>query len=180
LGNHLDPSLTLDENFERSYKKATGRLNLLQKMRQYLNTDATLKIFEMVIVPLLLYSTFIQLQLTQTQQKKFNSIERKAKKVIGDNKNIAGLESRKTKKACKMVRKCLNGETCCNLNDYFSLNLHEMSTRNKNSLLKLPKINLEFGRKSFKYQGAKLYNDLPLTIRNSKTKFNTLLDKHFT
>jgi len=179
LGNHLDPSLTLNENFERSYKKANGRLNLLQKMRQYLNTDAAFKIFEMVIVPLLLYSTFIQLQLTNTQQKKFDSIERKAKKVIGGNKNIAGLESRRMKKACKMVRKCLNGDTCCNFNDYFLFNTHEMNTRNKNSLLKLPKINLEFGRKTFKFQGAKLFNDLPSVIRNSKTTYDILLDKHF-
>ena len=46
-------------------------------------------------------------------------------------------------------------------------------------LLKLPKINLEFGKKSFMYQGAKIYNDLPSKIRSPDTNFKTLLKEHF-
>ena len=41
LGNEQDPTLNLNNNFEKSYKKASGRLNLLRKMRPYLNIDAT-------------------------------------------------------------------------------------------------------------------------------------------
>ena len=32
LGNQLDKNLNLDENFERAYKKASGRLHLLAKL----------------------------------------------------------------------------------------------------------------------------------------------------
>ena len=33
-----------------------------------------------------------------------------------------------------------------------------MNTRNKNKLVKLPQVKLEFGKKSFKFQRATLYN----------------------
>ena len=61
----------------------------------------------------------------------------------------------------------------------FRLMNMEKNTRNRNLRLKLPKINLEFGKKSFMYQGAKIYNDLPLKIRSSDTNFKTLLKEHF-
>ena len=41
------------------------------------------------------------------------------------------------------------------------------------------KFKLEFGKKSFKFQGAKIYNDLPLSVRNSNTNFEALLDEYF-
>lgn len=179
LGNDLDPSLTLNDNFNKAYKKAGGRLSLLSKMRPYLNVEAAYRIFEMVIVPVLLYSTFIHLKITSTQQQKFKSIERRAKTIIGGEKKICEVERRKKKKACKVVRKCLDNEVCDNLSGYFEINEHRINTRNQNSLLKLPKVMLEFGKKSFKYQGAKIYNDIPLEIRSSTTNFNSLLDEYF-
>ena len=37
FGNHLDSKLNLISNFEKKYKKMSGRLTLLSEMRQYLN-----------------------------------------------------------------------------------------------------------------------------------------------
>jgi hypothetical protein len=42
-------------------------------------------------------------------------------------------------------------------------------TRNNGYQLKLPKIRLEYSRRSFYNMGAKLYNDLPL-IKHSKSR----------
>ena len=83
------------------------------------------------------------------------------------------------KKSCKIVRKCLNGELCAKFNEYFAINNHQKNTRNRNVLLKLPKVKLEFGKKSFIFQGAKIYNELPLDIRGSDVNFNSLLSNHF-
>ena len=41
-----------------------------------------------------------------------------------------------------------------------------MRTRNNNKLLKLPKVKLEFGKKSLRFQGAKIFNSLPIAIRD--------------
>ena len=66
LGNHLDSNLNLNLNFEKKYKKVAGRLSLFSKMRQYLNVEAVLKIYEMVIIPTIIYSSLIHMKLTAT------------------------------------------------------------------------------------------------------------------
>ena len=181
LGNQLDSTLTLNKNFEKAYKKTTGRLNLLTKMRSFLSVEAAHKIYEMVIAPIMLYSTLISLQLTTTQQNKLRSIDNRAKRVVGGEVKINRIENRMKKKACLVVKQCLDGYTCDNFNGYFKLNEHSMRTRNSNKLVKLPKIRLEFGKKSFKFLGSKLYNELPLSVRDcqSLTSFKAELNTHF-
>ena len=66
-----------------------------------------------------------------------------------------------------------NNNVCENFNDYFAINYHAKNTRNRNTLLKLPRVKLEFAKRSFKYMGAKLYNDLTLNIRAYEN------DQHF-
>ena len=64
-----------------------------------------------------------------------------------------------------MVYKVLmNHNVCEDFNDYFAINYHAKNTRNRNKLLKLPRVKLEFAKRSFKYMGAILYSDLPLNI----------------
>ena len=60
------------------------------------------------------------------------------------------------------MKKCLANNVCENFD--FNLNLHEKNTRNKGILMKLPKIRLEFEKKSFYFQGAFLFNSLPQSI----------------
>ena len=54
---------------------------------------------------------------------------------------------------------------CENFNNYFAINDHTKNTRNRNKLLKLPRVKLKFAKRSLKYTGAILYNGLPLNIR---------------
>jgi len=91
---------------------------------------------------------------------------------------LSCIELRMKKKACKIVKQCLEGKTCENLRGYFEINQHSIKTRNQNKLIKLPKVNLEFGKRAFKFIGAKYYNELPINIRNSDS-FDILLRDHF-
>ena len=79
-----------------------------------------------------------------------------------------------------MVYKCLHDETCDSLKGYFVVNQHDLGTRNQNLLVKLPKIKLELGRQTFKYYGAKLYNELPINLRREENflAFKRGLDRH--
>jgi len=149
-------------------------------MRMYLNIEAAYKIFEMVILPLLLYSSLINLQLSTTQRRRLCSIERRAKQIIGGTKKVGSIEKLMKKKACKIVKKCLDDEVCTQFKGYFKINHHSRTTRNSNTLMKLPKVKLEFFRKSFKFQGAKIFNDLPLSIRSSQNNFYSLMSRYFT
>ena len=59
---------------------------------------------------------------------------------------------------------------------YFKLATHEINTRNNSLKAELPKVRLEFARKSFYYMGAKLYNDLPKECRQ-EDNFSTFKRK---
>lgn len=181
LGSQLDSKLTLQNNFEKSYKKATGRLNLLEKLRCYLNTEAAYKIFEMVIVPIIMYSTMISLNLTNTQRNKLISLKSRAERIIGGGVKVKTFENRMKTKACIFVRQCLDGDCCRNFENYFEINNHTKRTRNNGKLVKIPSVKLEFGKKAFKFQGAKIFNELPLSIRDitSVVEFQRKLSSHF-
>ena len=44
--------------------------------------------------------------------------------------------------------------------NYFELSTTAVKTRNKNILLRLSKLKLKYGRRSTKYLGAKIFNEL--------------------
>ena len=171
LGNQLDRNLNLDENFEREYRKASGRLHLLTKLRCYLIALAAMKISDMVIMPLLTCSSIINLKLTKTQSDKLLSLECRASRIIG--KKVKSIECIIKKRAINMAYKIvMNDNVCENFNDYFAINYHAKSTRNRNKLLKLLRVKLKFAKRSFKYMGAIFYNDLPINIRACKNDPN--------
>ena len=106
----------------KAYKKASGRLNLLSKMRCYLNTEAARKIYEMVIVPILTYSTLINLKMTPTRQQKLKSIETRAKRIIGGGVDVTSIYGIMKKKACLLIKRCILNDTCENFKNYFVIN----------------------------------------------------------
>ena len=82
--------------------------------------------------------------------------------IIGGNLRIKSIESRMMVNACSFVKQCLDGKSCESFQNYFQINKHSKGTRNSNKLLKLPSVKLKFGKKSFRFQGAKIFNELPL------------------
>ena len=123
-------------------------------MRPYLNIDAAHKIYEMVIVPIILYNTFLDAQPTS----KLSLLEKRAKAMIVGNRKLRSIEGKMKMRISKLVKWCLNGDVCSNLENYFEINSYEKNTRNINRFLKLPEVKLEFARNSFKFQGARIYN----------------------
>ena len=51
LGNIIDHHLNFSENFEKSYKKASSRLRLLERMRCYLASKAARLVYITIIIP---------------------------------------------------------------------------------------------------------------------------------
>ena len=85
-------------------------------------------------------------------------------RIIG--KKVKSIECIIKKRAINLVDKVLmNDNVCGNFSDNFAINSHAKYTRNKNKLLKLSRVKLEFAKRSFKYMRAILCNDLPLNIR---------------
>jgi hypothetical protein len=151
--------MSLNENFNRSYKRASGRLRLLQSVRRNLTAASAIDIYNMMILPILTYSSTIKTIFTDSQLAKFTSFERRACKVIG-TKSIPNTKKLVQSQICFMVEKCLQKNfEHDTLDNYFQMVSHEKETKNKSISIKLPRIKLELAKQSFYFGGAKLFND---------------------
>ena len=171
LGVKINHKLTLNDHFNRSYKKATMRLLFLSKLRSQLTPTAAASVYNCIILPIITYCSLVSLHVTKTEFCRLKSIVNDAKKIIGapSSDNIISIESFKKHNACKFVRKCLENSICENFENYFTLQHHEKPTRNNNVYLKLPVVRTEFARKSAYFMAAKIYNDLPIDVRRCKS-----------
>ena len=178
LGNIVDSHLALTDDFENKYKKASGRVRLLITMRPYLSSLGASNVYNMMVTPLLTYCGIINLKHTKSQLDKFISIDKRARAIVNDNaiKIPSSIEKQIYKRACILVRKSIDYVLCDNFENYFTINKHAKETRNHLLLLTLPKVKLEFSRKSFYFYGAKLYNELPNAIRSEKS-FSSIITK---
>ena len=165
LGCLLDSTLSMNQHFDITYKKACGRLKLLSKMKAYLTSKAAVRIYKAMIVPLMTFNATINLNFTNTQKHRLSSIDRRAKQIIGGEENLKSIEAVIKKDACIFVKKCINNKLCENFENYFDIIRHNKNTR-QGLLLRLPKIKLEMTKNAFYYIGARIFNDLPSHVRN--------------
>lgn len=167
LGVNLDKSLSMSEHTNTTYKKALGRLYLLQRLRSQLTVKAATVIYQSLLVPLFTYCSIITCQMNRTYKQKVKLLEDRARKIIFKGQPavhyIPSVDHMMKKRLCQNVYKCLNGDVCEHFDNYFEVMTN--NTRNKNTLLRLPKIRLESSKKSFFYCGAKCFNELPPEIR---------------
>ena len=85
LGIEVDSSLSLDSHFEKCYKRASGRLRLLAKIRGYLDVTSAKRIYRLMILPTFTYCGILQLKLTTTQSNRLSSFYNRSVKVIQGN-----------------------------------------------------------------------------------------------
>ena len=67
------------------------------------------------------------------------------------------------------VFKCLNGIAPKAFENYFTRRNHKVNTRKNNKSVIIPKVRTETGRKTFSFQGAKIFNSLPNSLQTEKS-----------
>ena len=181
LGVEIDSTLNLNTNFELCYKRASGRLRLLSKLRCFLDSTTACKLYRSMIVPVVTYCGILNLKLTTGQSRKLAALHERAIRIIVTNSkecSVLSPEKSKIKRACVLVHNILNNDICDALQSHITTHEHIKTTRNNKCLATLPRIKTEYGRKGFYYMGAKLYNDLPINVRTAENKkdFNEKLE----
>ena len=76
LGVEVDHTLNLNSYFDKTYKKITSRLRLLNELRSSMTASEVANIYNMVIVPLFSYCSLLKPTLTQTQVNRILVFER--------------------------------------------------------------------------------------------------------
>ena len=82
----INSGLNLNSHFERYFKRASGRLRLLAKLKDYLNLKPAKAIHQSMILPTLTYcgtcTCILQLKLTSTHLKKLSLFHNRAVKTV--------------------------------------------------------------------------------------------------
>jgi hypothetical protein len=140
-------------------------------------------LIKVMIKPILLYCHPLLLG-SDTMVNRFQKIQDRSFKIVFGEKSMSNWIS--IKSVCNRlsildVWKCLNGTAPETYNDYFKRIEHNINTRNNGGNVMLPKVKTESGRKSFMFQGAKLFNLLPTTLKGelSITKFRSKVQDTF-
>ena len=71
----IDNHINLNKNLNSSSKRDS---TLLERLRPYLKVDATIKVYLSMIVPIMTYSSAIQIPCNDTQCKSLQSLDRRA------------------------------------------------------------------------------------------------------
>ena len=182
LGVHLDSSLNLASHFDRIYKKAATRINLLRSIRPLIDQKCAESIYNTMIAPIFTYCGTLGLSFPDYRKEMIKNIERRGFKVIGNSSfNPPSVNNLIKRKSCLFVFDCLQNNVRTPFKNYFERLVHSKATRNNGISVKLPKVRLEFGKKSFYYQGAKTFNNLPAELRSldSRLKFKNKLRDYF-
>jgi len=82
LGVHLDPTLSFETHFNKTNKKATGRVTLLRKLRSSITCAAAESIYRAMIMPVFTYCSLITLSYSNTRRQLFRNLEHRGKSCI--------------------------------------------------------------------------------------------------
>jgi hypothetical protein len=182
LGVVLDTHLNLSGNFDRAYRKASSRIRLLYRLKSNMTAKASATVFQAVVVPLLTYCGIVNLELNKSQMKKITSLERRACFLVNSPEIVLpSIQGMIKKRACILVRRCIEGNLCTNYSEYFITYKNSKNTRDSGITVILPKVRLQVARKGFYFMGAKVYNELPRSIREIKSfsEFVSNIKLHF-
>ena len=169
LGTYLDQSLNMRLHLDKVYKKVSSKLKLLSRMRPLLTRSAAESVYKIVIVPGILYCSTPVRKIAETDCRKFESLQNRALKIIHgkqqkDCKSMS-IESNKKYKACLLALKCLKRTSIEVMNTCLEPLNHNQNTRNNKYAARIPRVRTEAGKKAFWFQGTKLYNELPSSLR---------------
>ena len=131
-----------------------------------------------MIIPLLTSSCTLKSPYNNTQKLKYNSLDRRARKII--KLNVPSIENLANRERVLLVKSCLCKESNEEFNNYFKLTEDKDETRNNSKSIK-PHVKLELAKQGFYFSGGVLYNSLPIEIRDTDGygKFKELVKAHF-
>ena len=83
-GTLLDPLLSLSNNFNVTYKKASSCLRLLEVLKENLIDKARKCVYQSMVLPLLTYNCIANLNLNRAQLGRSYSLDRRVSQILGE------------------------------------------------------------------------------------------------
>ena len=184
LGVKLDESLNWDEHIEIVCKKVGAGIGILKRIKPYVPANTLISIYNALIQPYFDYCSPLWGVCNKTLRDNLQKFQNRAARIIaGASYEIRSadvlrtldwenLETRWYLTKATFLFKVLSNSAAPILKDSFTsrnILLNNYNLRNSQTDLTLPKPNREFPKRSFKYSGAYLWNNLPLEAKQAQS-----------
>ena len=176
LGVHIDEKLSWDSHIDMICKKASAGIGAMRRIKPFVPVDTLEKVYKSLVQPYFEYCSPLWDNCGKLQKDKLQRFQSRAARVLtGANYDIRSvdiiqalswdtLDERRLRAKSSLMYKILNDDTAPNLrNSFVRRNVEQTNYHLRNSAtdLTLPKPKREFLKRSFKYSGAMLWNQLP-------------------
>ena len=181
LGVWIDDKLKFNTHISKLASKISKNIGIINKSKNYLSFKHKSMLFNALVLPHLNYCSNIWSSTNQKYTNILERLQRKAAKTILNKpkktptmeiyKQIHWLPTQQRWKVnrCTTVHQIIHKQVPDYLHDHFTLtkDTHTYKTRSAhNNKIKIPKYRTSTGQKSFKYQGAVDYNNIPTHLYN--------------
>ncbi|XP_044173114.1 uncharacterized protein LOC122957200 [Acropora millepora] len=179
LGVYIDESLTWSKHIEEIAKTITAGISALKRLRDFASRDVLVSVYNALIMPHFDYCCEVWDSLGSVLAERLQKFHNRCARVIMRYKNETGqselrhlgwslLSERRFHIKARQMFKVLHDLAPVRLSNIFrnSLSANSYHLRNADNKLALPLPKTEFLKKSFSYNGARVWNSLPNEIRN--------------
>ena len=165
LGVKLDEILNWEEHIDMVCKKVGTGVGILRRIKPYVPANILISIYNALIQPYFDYCSPLWGVCNKTLRDSLQRLQNRAARIIAG----VSYESRSADVLRSLDwEKVLNDSAAPTLKDSFidrNISQNTYNLRNSQTDLSLPKPNKEFLKRSFKYSGAYLWNNLPLEAK---------------
>lgn len=184
LGVEIDENLSWEKQIEAICKKVGAGIGAIKRAKPYVESSTLQTIYNALVQPYFDYCSILWGNCGKSLQDKLQKFQSRAARVITgatyeirsadvlDNLSWETLNVRRSNTKATYMYKILNDHTAPNLKESFgerSATQNTYNLRNNDVDLALLKPKTEFLKRTFKYSGAILWNDLPRRAKSANT-----------
>ena len=178
LGVELDQHLKLNMQIDEICNQTGKQINALKRIRHNLDKDAKNTIYNSYISSNFNYCSIVWMFANKTQLEKLENTNKRALRFATDKGYLSYEELCKQEKQLSVFKRCVKNAAILlykvrkdiapkYLNELFETQNSQYEMRD-NDRLSLPSFNtVKYGKNSFMYWGAKLWNNIPDEIKRS-------------
>ena len=182
-------SLNWEEQYKTCKNKLKGGISSLRKLKDILPQRKLEQVYKALFESHLCYGDIVWNALSNTKLSKLQRLQIRARKLIENAKykdgwNCNWLDVKSLISFDQGVRTYKILHCLCPYNFHHKFGerylISEYRTRNRRDL-QIPKIRLEYAKRSFYFSGVKNWNDIPVSIREQESlaRFKKRFRKHF-